>query len=213
LLSYSDGVAGWSGDGQQLAPVIAPGDSFTAHLLLPRAGTFIYHTHADELRQQPAGLVGPIVVLDPGAKWDPTTDRTITITSPWSFEESRGSELLNGSVTPPPIVMHAGVPQRLRIVGMMLRHPVLWLELMRESALVPARDLAKDGADLPSWRRVSRAAIRTLSIGETLDMEVTPDAPGDLRLEVRLGGPLGNHPLFATMPIRVLARQRGGGSN
>ena len=213
LESYFDGVPGFSGSAQHVAPLIAPHDSFEVRFIPPRAGTFIYHTHADELRQQPAGLAGPIVVLEPGAKWDPTTDHTITITSPWTFEESRGSELLNGSVTPPPIVMHVGVPQRLRIVGMMLRHPVLWLELMRDSALVPARDLAKDGADLPSWRRVSRAAIRTLSIGETLDMEVTPDAPGDLRLEVRLGGPLGNHPLFATMPIRVLARQSGGGSN
>jgi hypothetical protein len=213
LESYFDGVPGFSGSPQHVAPLIAPHDSFEVRFTPPRAGTFIYHTHADELRQQPAGLAGPIVVLEPGAKWDSTTDHTITITSPWSFEESRGSELLNGSLIPPPIVMRVGSPQRLRIVGMMLRHPVLWLELMRDNALVPARDLAKDGADLPSWRRTSRAAIRTLSIGETLDMEVTPDAPGDLRLEVRLGGPLGNHPLFAIMPIRVLARQSGRGSN
>jgi FtsP/CotA-like multicopper oxidase with cupredoxin domain len=206
LESYFDGVAGFSGSAQRVSPLIAPRDSFEVRFTPPRAGTFIYHTHANELRQQPAGLAGPIVVLEPGATWDPTTDHTITITSPWSFEDARQSELLNGSATPSPIVMHAGVPQRLRIVGMMLRHPALWLELMRDNTLVPARDLAKDGADLPSWRRVSRAAIRTLSIGETLDMEVTPDAPGDLRLDVRLGGLFGNHPLFATMPIRVLAR-------
>jgi manganese oxidase len=213
LESYFDGVPGFSGSAQHVAPLIAPRDSFEVRFTPPRAGTFIYHTHANELRQQPAGLAGPIVVLEPGAKWDPATDHTITITSPWSFDESRRSELLNGSPTPAPIVMRAGVPQRLRIVGMTLRHPVLWLELMRDSALVRSRDLAKDGADLPRWRRASRAAIRTLGIGETLDMEVTPDAPGDMRLDVRLGGPFGNHPLFASMPIRVLGAPRDGGSN
>ena len=39
LQSYSDGVAGWSGMGSHLAPSIEPGDSFVAHLTLPRAGT------------------------------------------------------------------------------------------------------------------------------------------------------------------------------
>ncbi len=49
LESYSDGVAGLSGIGTRLAPAIAPGDSFVAHLTLKRAGTFIYHTHLNDL--------------------------------------------------------------------------------------------------------------------------------------------------------------------
>ena len=63
LESYFDGVAGFSGDAQRISPLIAPRDSFEARFTPPRAGTFIYHTHVDEERQQPAGLAGPIVVL------------------------------------------------------------------------------------------------------------------------------------------------------
>ncbi len=70
LESYFDGVGGWSGDRALLAPVIAPGDSFDARFAPPRAGTFIYHTHFDEIRQEPAGLAGALVVLEPGAPWD-----------------------------------------------------------------------------------------------------------------------------------------------
>ena len=53
LDSYFDGVAGFSGDPRRLSPVIAPSDSFEARFTPPRSGTFIYHTHVDEPRQQP----------------------------------------------------------------------------------------------------------------------------------------------------------------
>lgn len=46
LESYYDGVPGWSDMDKQIAPPIAPGSSFTAHIIPPRAGSFIYHTLA-----------------------------------------------------------------------------------------------------------------------------------------------------------------------
>ena len=48
------------------APAIAPGDSFEARFTPPRAGTFIYHTHIDDIRQPSSGLYGAIIVLEPG---------------------------------------------------------------------------------------------------------------------------------------------------
>jgi hypothetical protein len=50
-----------------------------------------------------------------------------------------------------------------------------------------------------------------ISIGETVDLELeTPDAPGDLRLDVRLGGiNLAVHPILATLPLRVVAARAG----
>jgi len=60
LESYSDGVAGWSGSMDHLAPMIAAGDSFTARLTLPRTGTFIYHTHLNDIEQLTSGLYGAI---------------------------------------------------------------------------------------------------------------------------------------------------------
>jgi FtsP/CotA-like multicopper oxidase with cupredoxin domain len=206
LESYYDGVAGFSGNDRRLAPVIAPGDSFTARFTPPRAGTFIYHTHVDELRQEPAGLAGPIVVLKPGQRWDPSTDHTVMITAPWSYDEGRTAVLLNGSRTPAPLVLHAGVPQRLRFINMTTRRPVITVEIRRDTTLVAWRPLAQDGADLPDARRQPCPAfLRTIGIGQTYDFEVVPDAPGELHLDVRLGGAnLPVHPLLATMPIRVV---------
>ena len=58
LESYYDGVAGFAGSAARLAPAIEPGASFEARFTPPRSGTFIYHTHVDEMRQQQAGLNG-----------------------------------------------------------------------------------------------------------------------------------------------------------
>ncbi|MEP7347441.1 MAG: multicopper oxidase domain-containing protein, partial [Gemmatimonadaceae bacterium] len=70
LDSYYDGVSGFAGHPGKIAPVIAPRDSFVARFTPPRAGTFIYHPHADELRQQQAGLSGALIVLDPSVPFD-----------------------------------------------------------------------------------------------------------------------------------------------
>ena len=51
LESYYDGIPGWSGAGTKTAPFIAPADSFTAVFTPPRAGTFMYHAHADDIHQ------------------------------------------------------------------------------------------------------------------------------------------------------------------
>lgn len=72
LESYSDGVAGWSGVTGNVAPVVAPKDSFVAKLTLPRAGTFIYHTHLNDVEQVTSGMYGAVLVLEPGelnANW------------------------------------------------------------------------------------------------------------------------------------------------
>ena len=58
LESYFDGVPDFAGMGRRLAPSIAPRDSFEARFTPPRSGTFMYHPHADEVRQQQAGHVG-----------------------------------------------------------------------------------------------------------------------------------------------------------
>ena len=59
--------------------------------------------------------------------------------------------------------------------------------------------MAKDGAELPAERKVARPARLPISIGETYDVEITPDRAGELRFEIRtaLGVVIG------TMAIRV----------
>jgi FtsP/CotA-like multicopper oxidase with cupredoxin domain len=199
LESYFDGVAGFSGAGTRVAPVIAPADSFEARFTPPRAGTFIYHTHVDELRQQRAGLAGALVVLGPGARLDPATDVILLITSPSDSAEETRAVLLNGSLTPGPLAFHAGVVHRVRLINITTGRPGLRMELLRDGALSAWRIVAKDGADIPVSRRRTGAARRPISIGETVDVEITPAAPGEMRLEARTAAGA----LLGVIPIRV----------
>ena len=199
LESYFDGVAGFSGSGTRLAPVIAPGDSFEARFTPPRAGTFIYHTHVDELRQQPAGLAGALIVLEPGARYDPATDLTVLISSPSDSAAELRSVLLNGSLSPAPLELRAGVSYRVRLINITKARPGMRLELLGPSGMVAWRVIAKDGAELPAARRVSIPARLPISIGETVDVELAGAEPGELRLEARAA----DGSFLGVMPVRI----------
>jgi FtsP/CotA-like multicopper oxidase with cupredoxin domain len=201
LESYFDGVAGFSGAGSRISPAIAPSDSFVARFTPPRAGTFIYHTHVNENRQQLAGLAGPIIVLEQGVAPDSAVDHTVLITSPPTREEQLRDVLLNGSASPAALEVRAGVAQRLRLINMTATRPNIRVEIWRGDSLINWRPLAKDGADLPDTWRVVRAARSPISIGETMDYEIVADAAGTMRLEVRSAP----GKLLATMPIVVRA--------
>jgi hypothetical protein len=200
LESYYDGVAGFSGAGRRLSPVIAPHDSFLVRFTPPRAGTFIYHTHLDETRQQLAGLAGPLIVLEPGRTLDAATDHSVLITTPPVWEDELRSVLINGSATPAPITVRAGVPQRLRLINITARRPGARAELWRDSTMSSWRPLAKDGADLPESWRVSQPAHTIISIGETMDFEFVPVPGAGLRLDVRAA----TGAVLASLPITVV---------
>ena len=203
LESFYDGVAGFSGMGQRIAPAIAAHDSFEVQFTPPQVGTFIYHTHVDEERQEPAGLAGPIIVLERGERWNPSADHAVLITSPWSWEEGRNAVLLNGSPAPAALTIRAGERQRFRIINMTTRRPALRVELRRDTTLLTWRELAKDAVAFPERRRLPRQAVHQISVGETFDFDMIAEAEGDMRLDVLLGGKVTEHPLFATLPIHV----------
>jgi len=174
---------------------IAPGDSFAALYTPPRAGTFIYHTHIDDVKQMEAGLYGPLIVLPPGQPFDSTTDHVVTISMheyPDTFDM-----LLNGSTRPAPLVLRAGVANRLRIV-IIPAAGYADLVLVSDTTPVTWRALAKDGADLPAALATSRPARQSVSVGETYDFEFTPRDTRPLRLELR-AGPV----LLGRMPVEV----------
>ncbi len=199
LESYFDGVAGFSGSEGRVAPAIAPGDSFEARFTPPRAGTFIYHTHVDELRQQPAGLAGPLVVLEPGVRYDPVTDLTVLISSPSDSAQEAHAVLLNGSLAAAPLELRSGVAHRLRMINITIARPGMRMELRRDSVVGVWRVIAKDGAELAAGRQVTTPARQPISIGETVDVEVTPPRPGEMRLEARTARGV----LLGVIPVRV----------
>lgn len=179
--SYYDGVAGVSGGAGRLAPAIMPGDSFEVRVTPPRAGSFMYHTHLDDIRQQSHGLYGPIIVLDSGATWSPETDRIFQLGT-----DPTDSPVLDGSAHPPDLTLHAGTTYRLRLMNITLDSPGAQLVLLRDGAPVQWTALAKDGHDLPPWQRTTRAASQPVSIGETYDFTFsTPKPGGDLAMEVQ----------------------------
>ena len=176
LESWSDGVAGWSGLDTTVAPAVAPADSFVARLTVPRAGTFIYHTHMNDVEQLTSGLYGAIVVVEPGQRFDPAIDH-LTVLS-WDGDAVRGRAqiLVNGDSLPKEIAVRAGEPHRLRFVNIGPAG-VMRLELMRDSALVQWRRLALDGATLPHAQAIVSPATHRLAVGQTADFEVRL-APG-----------------------------------
>ena len=81
----------------------------------PRDGTFIYHSHWQERKHLGAGLTGPLIVLPPGEKFDPVTEKTFLFTS----DGTDGTEplLLNGVPQPVPIPLTVGTRYRFRFIN------------------------------------------------------------------------------------------------
>ena len=192
--AYSDGVAGWSGSGNRIAPMIAPGDSFVAEFTPPRSGTFIYHAHSNEQFQIALGLYGALLVVD-SARYDPTHERLIILGA--RDPNGRGARI-NGQITPDTLRLTAGETYRLRLIHMVTNWNIR-LALMQGDSIVQWRALAKDGAELPAHRQTWRPASLLAGPGETMDFEYRPATPGLLRLEVKQ-----RQDLWKTeLPIRV----------
>lgn len=203
LDSYFDGVPGFSGAGRRVTPIIAPGDSFVVRFTPPRAGTFIYHTHADETRQQHAGLAGALLVHEPGQPFDATTDIPVVLTES-AASTGPMQTLINGEAVPGRLAMRVGRTYRLRLIQMSVSRSALRVELLRDSTIAAWTAVAKDGADVPPTGRMPVPARLRFGIGETYDFAFTPAVPGAMRLEVRQGLRFGlPAPLLATLPIEV----------
>ena len=181
LESYSDGVVGWSGMDLRLAPAIAPNDSFVARLTLPRAGTFMYHTHLGDLIQLTSGMYGAIVVLEPGQRFDATRDHVYVFG--WDGPHEPAQMLVNGDSAVPPKTLAAGVKHRLRFVNIGPA-PYVRVTLMRDTSVVRWRAVAKDGADLAPAVAIERAAVVMLNVGETYDFEFDAREPGEYVLQM-----------------------------
>ena len=203
LESWSDGVAGWSGADTVVAPAIAPGDSFRARLTVPRAGTFIYHTHMNDIEQITSGLYGAIVVLEPGQAFDPATDHVFVIGWDGEEDDTTGGPrvLVNGDSMPPPLELAAGRAHRLRFVNISPA-AVQTIQLRRDTTLLQWRRLAVDGADLsPSQAKVV-PALHRIAVGQTADFEVRLP-PGRYRLSWRTA------PVFPPIEQQLVVRQDG----
>lgn len=208
--SYYDGVAGFSGSGKRLAPVIAPGDSFEVRMTPPRSGTFIYHSHVDEPRQHRAGLAGALIVRESGQA-DDVEEHTLFVKNARAGVRTGAEFEINGRQNPDTLVLRAGRRYRLRFIGLQVTNPNASVSLTartdtagadaRDTSLVHWRPLAKDAMDLPESERAPREARQEIGMGETYDFEFVPNTRGELRIEVRVMVPRPR--LMVRVPIRV----------
>jgi manganese oxidase len=184
LESYPDGVPGWSGEGARILPHISAGDSMTVHFTPPRAGTFMYHSHFDEMNQINSGLYGPIIVVDRGERFDPETDHVFMVGNGGPTRNViRGPFplLLNGQAAPAPIELKAGVSHRFRFINISDDFPTM-IGMFDGERPITWRFVAKDGATLPPNQAITRPARLVFDPGEIYDFTYTPPAAGELRL-------------------------------
>jgi FtsP/CotA-like multicopper oxidase with cupredoxin domain len=186
LVAWADGVPNWSASDGRVSPAIAPGDSFTYRLSLMRPGTFVYHSHLDDIHQLTGGLYGPLLVLPEGERFDPRTDHVMIWG--WNHPDGEGMDQmdLNGRREQPDATAQVGERHRFRVINIAPAGRIsAWLTL--DGDIMPITLHAKDGADLPPHQRVPVDRLPHLSVGETADFTWTPTAPGTYELHVGKG--------------------------
>lgn len=187
LESLYDGVAGITGYQDRRSPPVMPQDSFDVLLRTDRPGTYIYHTHMSDIRQQGGGLYGPLLVLPEGEVWDPETDRVYIAGNGFGkVKKLQNTTFLNGTTEPEPTEMTVGKTYRLRFINIALGG-IRNFRLARDGFPVDWRPLAQDAWELPPQQREQTEATIDLNVGETYDATYTPEQPGELTLQVKLG--------------------------
>lgn len=182
LESFPDGVPGWSGSGTTTMPFIMPGDSLTVRFTPPRAGTFMYHSHSNEMQQIASGMYGAMIVRDPTAP--DSAERTLLFSDDGpaiSFIKDSPPVLLNGKLHPDTIDVRAGQTTRLRLINIRAENATD-LTLEQNGTPVLWRMVAKDGAALTPHQIRERPAMLTTNPGETYDFEIAPAKPGAMIL-------------------------------
>ncbi|MDG2088347.1 MAG: copper oxidase [Arenicellaceae bacterium] len=174
-----DGVAGLT------QPPIKPGDTWVYEFDMQRAGTFMYHPHADGMVQFAMGMMGTIIVhpedlamhevdrdfvfllnaydIEPGSY----TPRVSTMTdfNLWTFN-SRAFPGIS------PMVVRQGDRVRIRVGNLtMTNHPI---HLHGHSFEVTGTD----GGWVPETARWPEATI-DIGVGQMRAIEFIADAPGD----------------------------------
>jgi FtsP/CotA-like multicopper oxidase with cupredoxin domain len=200
LESYYDGVPGFAGSAGRIAPAIMPGESFEVLFTPPRSGTFMYHSHADEVRQQQAGLTGALLVVDDPQSYDPVHNIVVLVTTPRRLADDN-VVLINGTPTPPAREMRVGQSYRLRLINVHVSRPSMRIRLLRGDEVQTWRALAKDGMDLPDDQATSQPSEQQIGNGETYDFEFIPDVAGEHLLEIRAAA----GQFLASMPVHITA--------
>ncbi|MFC5410205.1 multicopper oxidase family protein [Larkinella bovis] len=181
-------AAPMDGTGEVQQPV-GPGEEFEYRFVVPDAGTFWYHSHANETVQMERGMYGALIVEDEA---DPVTDADrvmliddMKLTADQQFSEPgwflpriierhdgrEGDTLLINGKEQPTIEIHAGQVERWRFINASsARYVVLYLGGKE------FRIIGTDGGLLEQPRTVTEVLITP---GERLDILAGPFQKGE----------------------------------
>jgi FtsP/CotA-like multicopper oxidase with cupredoxin domain len=180
LESYYDGVPGWGGLEDKKTPAVEPGETFTVRMAPPRAGTFMYHTHWHDAAQLTGGIHGALIVMAPGEKYDPATDKSFMFSQSPNEPFGAAMTLMNGSPQPETMELCTGTTYRFRFINITPSVNNLRVSLESASGPVEWRLLAKDAANVKNGS-VQRAD-QMIGVGETYDFEYRTTSPQELTL-------------------------------
>lgn len=175
-----DGVAGLT------QPGIPPGETFLYEFTLRQSGTYMYHSHFDEMVQMGLGTIGMFVVR-PRAPLGPPVDRDFSLMlSEWAIKPGTRRPdptvmndfnvfTINGKVFPAtaPLVVRAGQRVRIRLgnLGATDHHP---FHIHGHAFRVTGTDAGR----IPESAWVPETTV-LVPVGSTRDIEFVADAPGD----------------------------------
>lgn len=178
---------GMDGVGGLTQKVIRPGETFRYELTLRQHGTFMYHSHHDEMTQMAMGLMGMIVVHPRKPSADYRVDRDfVLMLSEWSIRPGAARPdpnamadfnvlTMNAKAYPgtPPLVVKKGDRVRIRFgnLSAMDHHPI---HLHGHYFKV----VATDGGPIPLSAQWPETTV-LVPTGSTRDIELVADAPGD----------------------------------
>lgn len=186
LESFPDGVPGVSGYGKTILPAIPAGDSLTVRFTPPRAGTFMYHSHNNEMQQISSGMYGAIVVLEPGQKFNPETDKLFVFGDEGPIlnviKGPYPGMMLNGKRQAEEMELKVGTTYRFRMINIRAEGGVT-MSLQDGETPVEWKMVARDGADLPASQLKTGPARWGFASGQIADFEFTPTKSGRLLLK------------------------------
>ena len=175
--SWADGVPDWSSSEGRSSPAIEPGDSFTYKLSTMRAGTFVYHSHLDDVNQLTQGLYGPMIIIGENEVYHPELDHFYMMG--WkNSNPGKPEDLdLNGWQEVPDQKAKLGETHRLRLINIAPAGNG-WVRMTKNDKIIPIKAIAKDGADFPLPQQIEVEVTPRLFVGETADYSFTPTEPG-----------------------------------
>lgn len=178
---------GMDGVGGLTQPYIKPGDTVKYEWTLRQYGSFMYHSHHDEMTQMGMGMIGNFVIHPRNPSPDYRVERDFSLMlSEWVVEagtarpntvKDSGFNILtiNGKAFPStaPLVCKTGDRVRIRLgnLGAMDHHPI-------HLHGFHFRITATDGEDIPlsaQWPETTAL----VAVGQTRNIEFIADAPGD----------------------------------